>query len=149
LGWFDRFNPKSVNLSTTNIPTGGASEIGVVGESLIGGYEDTEARVDKLTVEDYVRARQNDGTVASLYNILTLPILASSFEIEADEADTSGEQADFVKKVLLNPVHKGGMEIPMQIVLADMLRGVLEGFRVFEKVYGLDERRPHHLQEAG
>ncbi|MET3349031.1 UNVERIFIED_ORG: hypothetical protein ABID57_000700 [Arthrobacter sp. UYEF1] len=130
----------TVNLAeTTKVPTGGSAEVGVVGQSIIGGYEDTEARVDKLTVEDYVHARQNDGTLASLYNILTLPILASSFEIEADADDANGEQADFIRKVLLSPPHKGGMEIPMSIVLADMLRGVLEGFRVFEKVYALQD----------
>lgn len=131
---------KNVNLSTpAKLPAGGAAEVGVTGESVMGGYEDTEARVDKLEVKDYVAARQNDGTLASLYNILTLPILASGFEIEADEDDANAEQAEFIKKVLLNPVHKGGMEIPMPIILADMLRGVLEGFRLFEKVYGLDE----------
>lgn len=131
---------KNVNLSTpAKLPAGGAAEVGVTGQSVMGGYEDTEARVDKLEVKDYVDARQNDGTLASLYNILTLPILASGFEIEPDEDDANGEQAEFIKKVLLNPVHKGGMEIPMPIILADMLRGVLEGFRLFEKVYGLDE----------
>ncbi len=105
----------------------------------MGGYADTEVRVDKLEVKDYVAARQNDDTLASLYNILTLPILASGSEIEADEADTDGEQADFIKKALLSPVHKGGMEIPMPIILADMLRGVLEGFRLFEKVYKINQ----------
>ena len=141
MGLFGRLlNCNTVNLSTpAKVPAGGAAEVGVVGQSIIGGYEDTEARVDKLEVKDYVAARQNDGTLASLYNILTLPILASGFEIEADEEDADGEQAGFVKRVLLNPVHKGGMEIPMPIILADMLRGVLEGFRVFEKVYRIDE----------
>lgn len=131
---------KTVNLSTpAKVPVGGAAEVGVTGQSVMGNYEDTEARVDKLEVKDYVAARQNDGTLASLYNILTLPIVASGFETKADEDDANGEQAEFIKKVLLNPVHKDGMEIPMPIILADMLRGMLEGFRVFEKVYGLDE----------
>ncbi|WP_427117082.1 hypothetical protein [Pseudarthrobacter scleromae] len=58
-----------------------------------------------------------------MYNILTLPILASGFEIEADEDDANGEQAEFIRKVLLNPVHKGGMEIPMPIILAGRTGG--------------------------
>lgn len=141
MGLFDLLKRNTVNLAdtTTKVPTGGSEEIGVVGESIIGGFADTEARADNLKVKDYVHARQNDGTLASLYNILTLPILASGYEIEPDEADTNGEQAEFIKNVLLNPVHKGGMEIPMPIILADMLRGVLEGFRVFEKVYAVQD----------
>ncbi|MEV7572629.1 hypothetical protein AB0P28_05940 [Pseudarthrobacter sp. NPDC089323] len=63
----------------------------------------------------------------------------SSSEIEAHEDDANNEQRDFIRKVLMNSPHKGGMEIPMPIILADMLRGILEGFRLFEKVYGLDE----------
>lgn len=142
MGLLDRFR-KLVNFADGNsisrVPSGGGEELGVVGESLLGGFGDTEARTDKLTVEDYVKMRQNDGTIASMYNILTLPILAASYTIESDEGDANQEQADFITKVLLAPPHKGGMEIPMPIILADMLRGVLEGFRVFEKVYQLQD----------
>lgn len=124
--------------SIVKTPAGGTSEIGVSGESVIGAFG-TEPRADSLTVKDYVEMRQNDGTVSSLYNILTLPILASNRTIEADEDDANEEQADFIRNNLLEPPHKGGMEIPLGLILADMLRGVLEGFRLFEKVYRIQD----------
>ena len=141
MGLLDRFTrTKPVNFAEgTSISRREISgnEIGVSGQSVLTSFEGEEQRTDKYTVEDYIRMRQTDGTLSSLYNILTLPILAAAYSLEPDEADTSQEQLDFIKRMLFEPPHKGGMEIPMTLVLADMLRGVLEGFRVFEKVYAI------------
>ena len=128
MGLLDRIRNRPINFadghSIGRVPSGGGKDIGVVGESLIGGFGDTEARTDRLTVKDYVQMRQSDGTVSSLYNVLTLPILAANRSIQPDENDKNEEQADFIRQVLFSPPHKGGMEIPMQIILADMLRAV-------------------------
>lgn len=139
MGLLDRFRKPVMNLadgtSLQKMPQGGTAEIGVTGQSIIGGFQDEEARVDTLTVDNYVKMRQTDGTTAMLYNVLTLPIASSAYSFKADEADASSEQMDFIEQVLTNPPHKGGMEIPLPLVLADMLRAVLEGFRLYEKVY--------------
>jgi hypothetical protein len=138
LGLLDRFRTFvsfADGNSNDRVPTGGSTELGVSGESILGGFGDTEANSDNLTPADYIKMRQNDGTIASMYSILTMPILASQYTIEADEEDAKGEQANFIRRVLLNPPHKGGMEIPMPIILGQMLQAVLEGFALFEKVY--------------
>ena len=89
-----------------------------------------------LKPADFDRMRRSDGTVMALYNILTLPILASTWDIERDEdIDPNGEQAAFVRDAFELPPERGGMSTPFQIVLADMLRAVVEGYRYFEKVY--------------
>lgn len=92
----------------------------------------------KLKPADFDRMRRTDGTAMALYNILTLPILASTWDIVADEdLDPNGDQAQFVKDSFELPPERGGMSTPFQIVLADMLRAVVEGNRYFEKVYTL------------
>jgi hypothetical protein len=115
----------------------GRTTIGVSGESVIAGFNQEEARSDSLSVADYIKMRQNDGTVASLYNILTLPILANTYAIRADDKDSGEEQAEFVRGNLMEPPNKGGMDVPLSLFLADSLRAVIEGFRLFEKIYEL------------
>lgn len=140
MGLVDRFTKRwnfadGNSLTPTKAKGQGSAEVGVAGENVIGSYEEEESRVDKLSVADYVKMRQNDGTVSSLYNILTLPILANTYEIHADENDSGEEVADFVRDNLLLPPQRGGMEIPLNLKLADWLRAVLEGFRLDEKVF--------------
>lgn len=99
--------------------------------------------VSKVKIKDLIKMRQNDGTVQSLYSIITLPILANNWSIEPDEDAPDNEaakaQAAFVKQALTLPPHKGGMTTPFRLVLADMLRAVLEGYRAYEKVYTLND----------
>ena len=94
---------------------------------------------DKITVSDLVKMRQEDGTASALYNIMTLPIMANPFSIEADPEDVNGVQAAFVKEALTRPSYKGGMSTPFSLVIADALRAVLEGYRLFEKVWTINE----------
>jgi hypothetical protein len=95
---------------------------------------------DKIGVKDLIKMRKQDGTVKALYMIMTMPILANEWDIEADDEDEGGSQADFVKEALSLPPHKGGMTTPMDLVLADMLRAVSEGWRGFEKVHTLNSK---------
>lgn len=111
------------------------SEVGVAGEVLFTGYENEEQRADKVSITDYRKMIDKDGTAQALYNILTFPILATSYEIRADKDDTNEEQALFVRKNLLEPAHKGGMETPFDLFLLQMMRSFLDGFQLFEKVY--------------
>lgn len=91
-----------------------------------------------LKPSDFERMRKTDGTAMALYNILTLPILASTWDVEADEdADPDGAQANFVKESFELAPERGGMTTPFPIVLADMLRATVEGYRFFEKVHTL------------
>lgn len=91
---------------------------------------------DKVKIKDLIQMRQQDGTASALYNVLTLPIASNPWGIEPeDDTPEAQAQADFVKEALSLPPHKGGMSTPFELVIADMLRAVLEGYRVFEKVY--------------
>lgn len=94
--------------------------------------------VSKLKIADFVKMRKNDGTARALYSIMTMPILSLPWDIKADPDDTDEEQASFVWEALTLPPHKGGMTTPMSLVIADMLRAILEGYRLFELVYTIN-----------
>lgn len=107
----------------------------------MAGFDNEEARSDKRSIEDYIKMRQKDGTAAALYNVLTLAILSTGYSIRPDPADTNEEQVELVRRNLQEPPHKGGMEIPLSLLLADQLRAVLEGFRLYEKVWMVQDGR--------
>lgn len=111
----------------------GTSAATSAGASIL--FNGEEISTDKIKVADLVKMRQEDGTASALYNIMTLPIQANPWDIEADERDTGGKQAQLVKDAFTRPSYEGGMSTPFSLVIADMLRAVLEGYRAFEKVY--------------
>lgn len=94
----------------------------------------------------------NDGTAQGLYNMIKFPVMATGWQIVPDPADvvvtkdkdgndvTTHPQADLIEKALRNPQHKGGMSTPFSVVLANIVRAVLEGYRFFEIVYKFDDQ---------
>lgn len=90
--------------------------------------------------EDFVMMRKKDGTVAAMVKVLTMPILGNPWTIEPeDDTPEAKAQAEFVLDALTRPPHKGGMTVPFNVTLADMLRALSEGYRVFEKVFEIRE----------
>lgn len=104
--------------NTVDKPGSLDQEIGVAGESLISGYNSEESASDNISIAKYTKMRQNDGTVQALYNILTLPMLSTNWQIEADEEDADEKQAQLVRDNFELPPQQGGMLVPFQLVLA-------------------------------
>jgi len=99
-------------------------------------YEKYRIDTAKYTAADFEKMRQTDGTFMALNNLMTLPILATHWDIVPDdENDPDGEQAKAVENALKRPPERGGMTTPFHLVLAEMLRAIAEGYRYFEKVY--------------
>lgn len=122
------------------MPSGGGSESGVSGDSVFSVFDREVERKDKCTIQTYRKMRDSDGTVDALYNIITRPILAATYSIKADSEDENGEQAEFIRQSLCNPPYKGGMETPFSLVLEQMLKSIMDGFEVFERVYTYNEQ---------
>jgi SPP1 gp7 family putative phage head morphogenesis protein len=130
-----RIGPVSINLAKpTPPPTGvevGTSTVGSLPSLLQGEFID----VSKIKVADFKKMLDNDGTVQALYNTIVMPILGSNWSIESDEDTPDGiKQSDLVENWLRTPPHKGGMSTPFDLVIAQALRGVVEGYSGFEKV---------------
>lgn len=117
------------------IPSSLSSEVGVAGEVVFTGMKDEEARTDRISIDNYIKMLDTDDTIQALYSILTLPIIATSYRINADENDAGETQADLIRNNLLEPPHKGGMETPFDLFLLQLMRAFLEGFQLFERVY--------------
>lgn len=113
------------------------SEIGFAGDIVFESFDREESRTDEISIKDYRRMLDSDTTVEALYNIFTMSILAATYHIDADSEDADEAQAEFVRRNLLEPPHKGGIQTPMNLFIDQSLIAIYEGFALFEKVYEL------------
>jgi len=114
----------------------GTSTVGLMPSIFNEEFIDTS----KVTADDYKKMLDNDGTIQALYNTIVMPLLGSNWTIEPDDdTPSSVEQSMWVEETLRKPPHKGGMSTPFDLVLAQALRAILEGFAGFEKVYALSD----------
>lgn len=128
MAFFSKNNPEPTPKNLT-------SEIGFAGDIVFEGFEREESRVDEISIKDYRKMLDNDTTVEALYNIFTMSILAATYHIDADSNDEGEAQAELVRRNLLEPPHKGGMQTPMNLFIDQSLAAIYEGFALFEKVY--------------
>jgi len=105
----------------------------------------------KPSVHQIMDMIDTDGTAAMLYSVITFPVLATSWRIDADPEDElvvkdkNGDetithpQADLAEAAFRNPQHKGGMSTPFSLVLSEMLLALAQGYKFFEIVYKIDD----------
>ena len=117
-------------------------EIGstISGSLIFGDYEqEMNAWNRERKIRDY-REMMKDPTIEGLFNIVTMPILASEYQIMAeDENENAKIQADFVRKNLFESSFKGGIETPFDLFLDEAMLALADGFAVWEKVYRLNK----------
>ena len=117
-------------------------EIGstISGSLIFGDYEqEMNAWNRERKIRDY-REMMKDPTVEGLFNIVTMPILASEYQIVAENEDENAKvQADFVRKNLFESSFKGGIETPFDLFLDEAMLALADGFAVWEKVYRLNK----------
>lgn len=135
------FLNRTIELAESAKPTKGkmTDEVGVAGEVVFTGFKDEEARIDKVSIATYREMVDRDPTIESLYNIFTLPVIAATYRIDPDENDNAETQAEFVRRNLLEPPHKGGMELPFSLFLDQLLLATIDGFQLWERVYRIDD----------
>lgn len=117
-------------------------EIGsTISGSLIFGDYEQEMNVwnRERKIRDY-REMMKDPTIEGLFNIVTMPILASEYQIVVeDENENAKIQADFVRKNLFESSFKGGIETPFDLFLDEAMLALADGFAVWEKIYRLNK----------
>lgn len=124
-----------INFAKRPAPTTG-TEQGSVGDHRMGTLFNGEViNTQDIKIKDLVQMRKNDGTARALYLILTEPIKGTPWDYKpGDDSAEAKKQAELIKDWLTRPPYEGGMSTPFSLVIADMLRAILEGFRLFEKV---------------
>lgn len=117
-------------------------EVGSSGSNVFVDYEKESANLNRpRKISDY-RGMLSDGTVEALFNILTMPILASEYSVlPGDDSHEAKIQADFVRGNLLKESHRGGIETPFGLFLDQSMMALVDGFQVWEKVYRLSGGR--------
>lgn len=106
-------------------------ELGIGREGVIGSYN-TEENPDDLKPNDYIEMQRNDGEVQAIVRLLTLPIVSTPLYVSPAKGD-KGER-DFIENAFFSNSNVGGMTTPLPFIIADMTRGIFEGFRLYEKV---------------
>lgn len=121
---------------------------GKAGERLLDSFKKEERRVDTLRIEDYRKMVNNDGQIQMLINAVTNTIISSGVTIEDDwENKEESEEKQFIEDCLFSSTWKGGMSIPMATTNRTMLRGFIEGYRLFEVVYKLGEDGKYRIDK--
>lgn len=117
------------------------NEIGTSANGRLPSMFDEEyVDMSKVQVEDYKEMLDSDGTIQALYNSIVMPLLGSNWTIEPDEDNPEAiKQSEWVEDALRKPPHKGGMSTPFDLVIAQALRAVVEGYAGFEKVYTISD----------
>jgi len=115
------------------------NELGVARDAVIGGYN-TEENPDSLNPEDYIKMQNNDGEVASIVNLISLPIQSTEYNFIPAKNDNG--ELDFIINNFTAPKEQGGMSTPLPLVIADMTRAVFEGYRFYEKVAQIIKEGP-------
>lgn len=117
-----------------------------IGTSTVGTlpsiFNDEFIDPDAIQVDDFKRMLDYDPTIQALYSTITMPLLGAAWTIEPeDETPEAIMQSEWVENMLRLPPHKGGMTTPLELVLAQALRAIVEGYAAFEKVYDLYDGR--------
>ena len=131
-----------------------ADEIGVLGGLTFGGFLSGETvNVIPVSYAELRRMTDEDGQAKALLQLMTLPIMAAKWDVFDAEEDAdrgrvgttslgvkSSDERDFISEILFKPMPEGGMSIPFETVIATMSLAVRDGFKLFEKVWKLDDR---------
>lgn len=90
---------------------------------------------DGPTIPQLVAMRRMDGQARALYRLMTRPIMAAMEGATFEPAEGGEKEAEFVKQALLTPAVSGGMTVPFDRVMGQMLQALFDGFAPFEKVW--------------
>jgi hypothetical protein len=102
-------------------------------------------KVDKVSVKQLEVMRRTDGHARALYRLLTLPIracLKTATILPISGVEGGEEEANFIDMMLNLPPAAGGMVVPLNQFMAQMLLGTFHGFSAFELVYWTPKRGP-------
>lgn len=122
------------------------SEAGTSGSSMADFFAGKGKKQSKISIKDLRYMKDHDGTIASLYKIMKMPILANSWRIDISSDATEAQkqaaqdQADLIADNFTRPPHKGGMSTPFRLVLSRMLKAMIDSHALAEKVLAINDQ---------
>ncbi len=102
-------------------------------------------RHDDITVTQLQAMRRTDGQARALYRLITLPIraaLKTATFVPEDQVEGGEDEAQFIAQMFTLPASGGGMTVPFNRFIAQMLLAIFDGFTAFEMVYQVPDDGP-------
>jgi hypothetical protein len=141
-----------------------ARELGVTTGLIFRNFINGETiNILPVSYSELRRITDQDGHAKGLLRMLTLPIVNSKWDVLTPEEDAiaashnefssdvvgtqSSKERDLIAKNLFATEQEGGMSVPFEDVLSVMALAVRDGFKVFEKVFKLDDNGRIVLQK--
>ncbi len=81
---------------------------------------------------------QSDGEVAGLYRIITTPLRGAKIRVHPKHQRGKREAA-FIEEIFHNAPHDGGMRTPFNIVMATILRQIVDGYSPHEIIWKIEK----------
>lgn len=100
---------------------------------------------EKVKVAQLEAMLKTDGHAQALYRLITLPIrssLKTSTILPISGVEGGEEEASFIDLMLNMPPASGGMVVPINQLISQVLLGVFYGFSAFELVYWVPKQGP-------
>ena len=142
------------NVETPSEPT--LRVVGVADAPESVNYESRLIHVPDINSEDINKMMKIDGEVSGLYRILMTPLRGATLEVKAPHSKAKSE-TNFIQEVLTEPYRNGGMVIPLQTLMATIMRMLIDGWSPHEIIWDIRngqvrvekiEYRPVHSIEA-
>lgn len=141
-----------------------ADELGVTAGLLFRNFVTGETvNVMPVSYSELRRITRQDGQARGLLRLLTMPIANAKWDILSSDEDnqvttgkakqsavagtTTSAERDFINTNLFMSYPEGGMSTPFSDIVASMALALRDGFRVYEKVFRLDDRGKIVLQK--
>jgi phage gp29-like protein len=102
-------------------------------------------RDDEVTVRALQAMRKTDGQARALYRLITLPIraaLKTATFVPEQNVEGGEDEAKFIEQMLTLPASAGGMMVPFNQVISQLLMAIFDGFSAFEMVYWTPKKGP-------
>lgn len=79
----------------------------------------------------------SDGEVAGLYRIITTPLRGADIRIHPKHK-RGNREADFIREIFTNSPNDGGMRTPLNLVMATILRQIMDGYSPHEIIWKIE-----------
>jgi hypothetical protein len=113
----------------------------LVFQSLPGAPPGTGAIYDwrEPTVAQITEMLERDGKAQSLEQVITMPLIGAGWHVEPGEGNSDHETAQWVETILRRDTADGGMQTPMEDVIAQMTAAFANRRSYHEKVFKQDD----------
>lgn len=81
---------------------------------------------------------QSDGEVAGLYRIITTPLRGAKIRVHPKH-QRGKREANFIEEIFRNAPHDGGMRTPFNVVMATILRKIMDGYSPHEIIWKIEK----------